>query len=95
MEVRVVASLTAKPEFIDDVSAAIHEIIEPSRLEMGCLQYDLHREGESTASFVFFERWESTDALDKHNASEHFARFAKQLDGKLDILDIKKLKQIA
>ena len=35
MEVRVVASLVAKPEYLEEVAATLHEIIEPSRLEVG------------------------------------------------------------
>lgn len=31
MEVRVIATLQAKPEFVSAVNDALHEIIEPSR----------------------------------------------------------------
>jgi len=95
MEVRVIATLQAKPEFLSAVSEAVHEIIEPSRQELGNLQYDLHRDLEKPGTFVFFERWASSEALDKHGATAHFQRFVGQVDGKLDVLDIKKLKKIA
>lgn len=95
MEVRVIATLQAKPEFLSDVTNAMHEIVEPSRLELGNLQYDLHRALENPCTFVFFERWASSEALDKHDATAHFQQFVNRLDGKLDALDIKKLKVIA
>jgi quinol monooxygenase YgiN len=95
MEVRVIATLQAKPEFVSAVSDAVHEIMEPSRQELGNLQYDLHRDLEQPGTFVFFERWASAEALEKHNATEHFKQFVSQLDGKLDLLDIKQLKKIA
>ncbi|WP_431222700.1 putative quinol monooxygenase [Serratia sp. L9] len=95
MEVRVVATLQAKPECVDAVNDAVHQIIEASRLEVGNLQYDLHRDMDKPGSFVFFERWASNEALEKHNATEHFKLFVSQVDGKLDLLEIKKLKQIA
>lgn len=95
MEVRVIATLQAKPEYVDVVSTAVHEIIEASRLEVGNLQYDLHRDMDKPGCFVFFERWASSEALEKHNVTEHFKRFVSQVDGKLEQLDIKKLKQIA
>ncbi|CAM4067301.1 putative quinol monooxygenase [Serratia silvae] len=91
MEVRVIATLQAKPDSID----AVHEIIEASRLETGNLQYDLHRDMDKSGSFVFFERWASSEALEKHNVTEHFKRFVSQIDGKLESLEIKKLKKIA
>lgn len=95
MEVRVIATLQAKPEFVSAVSDAVHEIIDPSRQELGNLQYDLHRDLEKPGTFVFFERWASAEALEKHNATEHFKQFVASIDGKLDLLDIKQLKKIA
>ncbi|MEB6335595.1 putative quinol monooxygenase [Serratia rhizosphaerae] len=95
MEIRVVATLQAKAECIDDVNEAVHQIINASRQELGNLQYDLHRELDKPGTFVFFERWASAEALDKHNATEHFQHFVHQIDGKLDSLDIKQLKKIA
>jgi len=61
--VPVPASLTAKPEFIDDVSAAVHEITEPTSLEIGCLRYDLHRRAKASALVCVLERWTSAEAL--------------------------------
>ena len=52
MEIRVIASIVAKTEFIEEVKAALHQIIEPSREEKGNLQYDLHTESEQKGSFV-------------------------------------------
>ncbi|AKP35095.1 putative quinol monooxygenase [Yersinia aleksiciae] len=95
MEVRVIASLVAKPEFIAEVKEAVHQIIEPSREEKGNLQYDLHSESDQNGSFVFFERWASDEALEKHNKTQHFSDFVKSIDGKLESIEIKKLKQIA
>lgn len=95
MEVRVIASLVAKPEFTAAVKAAVYQVIEPSREEQGNLQYDLHAESGQKGSFVFFERWASDDALEKHNKTEHFKAFVKAIEGKLESLEIKKVKQIA
>ena len=95
MEVRVIASLVAKPEFIDAVKEAVHLVIEPSREEKGNLQYDLHAESGQKGSFVFFERWASDDALEKHNKTAHFKEFVKSIEGKLESIEIKKVKQIA
>ncbi|ATA18063.1 quinol monooxygenase YgiN [Gibbsiella quercinecans] len=95
MEVRIVAILQAKPEYIDAVSEAAHQAVEPSRAELGNLQYDLHSEPGKTGTFVFFERWASPEAVEKHNGTEHFKHLIGQLDGKLAHQEIKVLKQIA
>ncbi|CNH18666.1 putative quinol monooxygenase [Yersinia pekkanenii] len=95
MEVRVIASLVAKSEFIDEIKEAVHQVIEPSREEKGSLQYDLHAENDQKGSFVFFERWASGDALEKHKHTEHVKAFIKAIEGKLESLEIKEVKQIA
>lgn len=95
MEIRVVATVIVKPEFLSEVTEALHEVIEPSRQEIGCLQYELHRDIEHPETFVFYERWASKEALSQHDDSEHFVNFVRRLDGKLVSLDIKRLKTIA
>ncbi|EIC83635.1 putative quinol monooxygenase [Serratia sp. M24T3] len=95
MEVRIVAPLTVKPEYIEEVTHALLDVVAASREELGCLQYDLHREIDSANSFVFYERWRSDEAVAQHEASEHFKHFVKQLDGKLEKIEIKKLKLFA
>lgn len=94
-EVRVVATLTAKPGFRDDVRAAVERIVEPSREEVGNIQYDLHEEADHPGTYVFFERWVSEEALKRHDKTEHFQGFVKEIDGKLELLDIRRLRQIA
>lgn len=95
MEVRVIATLQAKAEFFDAVNDAVHQIVEASRQEQGNLQYDLHRDLDQPGAFVFFERWANVEALEKHNATAHFTQFVAQIDGKLEVLDIKRLAKIA
>lgn len=44
----------------------------------------------SKKGLLFFERWASDEALEKHNKTEHFKQLVKAIDGKLESLDIKK-----
>lgn len=95
MEIRVVATVIVKPEFLIEVTAALHDMIEPSRQELGCLQYDLHQDIDHPETFIFYERWASKEALSQHNDTDHLVNFARYLEGKLVRLDIKRLKKIA
>ncbi|WP_226020114.1 hypothetical protein [Serratia symbiotica] len=40
-----------------------------------------------------FERWASSEALDKPGVARHFQLFVSQVDGKLDMLGIKRVKK--
>jgi len=95
MEIRVVATIVAKADFKTKVTEALLEVIEPSRQEVGCLQYELHQDLDNDRTFVFYERWASEDALNQHNKTTHFQTFAKSLEGKLDELTIRRLKTLA
>jgi quinol monooxygenase YgiN len=50
-------------------------LIEPTRREEGCLQYDLHVAMDNPGRFVFYENWTSRAALDKHLGSKHLQAF--------------------
>ncbi|ACZ76443.1 MULTISPECIES: putative quinol monooxygenase [Dickeya] len=95
MEIRIVASVQAKPEFINDVAAAVRQVVAPSRQEEGNLQYELHEELNKSGSFVFFERWKSRQAISEHEQTAHFRAFVAQLEGKVESMDIKLLQPVA
>ena len=70
-ELRLIADITAKPEHIDAVRKALNNLVEPSRAEDGCLQYDLHEDLERPGHFIFFERWRDAAALAAHAKAPH------------------------
>jgi quinol monooxygenase YgiN len=67
----VVAELKAKPGKEDDLRRLLLTLIEPTRAEDGCLQYDLHVHATEPGSFVFYENWTSREHLDRHLTSQH------------------------
>ncbi|MFJ5427928.1 putative quinol monooxygenase [Pectobacterium actinidiae] len=91
MEIRIVATIQAKAEFITDVTATLKRVVAPSRQEAGNVQYDLHEVVDKPGSFVFFELWKNRDALTSHEQSDHFKNLLAELDGKTDSVDIKLL----
>jgi len=95
MEIRIVAPFTIKTEYVEALKQSLNDVISASRKEPGCLQYDLQLEIGSTNSFVFFERWRSQEDIDLHEKSAHFQQFIAALDGKIEHIEIKKLKLIA
>lgn len=49
-------------------------LIEPTRAESGCLNYDFHRDLEDPTVFYFYENWKSQEDLDKHFQTPHLER---------------------
>ncbi len=69
--VRVVARLIAFPNKVEDAKALLLGLLEPTRKEPGCLQYNLLQNQADPTDFTFVEEWTSNEALDTHLASEH------------------------
>ncbi len=69
----VVAQIQAKPGKEEDVRRLLLTLIEPTRKEEGCVQYDLHVHTGDPGRFVFYENWTSREHLDRHLASPHLA----------------------
>ena len=57
----IVANIFAKAGKIGFVKAELLKLIEPTRAEEGCLNYDLHQDFEDLRHFLFYENWESRE----------------------------------
>lgn len=74
--VTVAAELIAKPGKEEELKSAALALIEPTRREEGCVQYDLHQSDTDPARLLFVENWRSKELLDRHLGSPHLRAFA-------------------
>jgi quinol monooxygenase YgiN len=88
----IVATVTVKPEFKDDVLKAVKAVVDATRKESGNIFYDVFEDISNPLKFVFIETWKSQEAIDSHNKSAHFNDFVKAVDGKVT-LEVGILKQ--
>lgn len=70
----VVAEFHAKPDKQDELRRELLALIEPTRGEKGCVQYDLHEEQGRPGHFLFYENWTSRAELDAHAQTPHLTR---------------------
>ena len=71
----VVAEIVAIPGKEDEVRHHLLAMVEATRKEEGCVQYDLHVSHEEPNRFIFYENWTSAEALDRHSKSDHIQAF--------------------
>ncbi|MCH2486932.1 MAG: antibiotic biosynthesis monooxygenase [Erythrobacter sp.] len=64
------ATITPKPEHLDEARAALENLLAPTRAEEGCLAFDLH-EGEGTGRLHLCEVWADRAAFDWHHAQDY------------------------
>ncbi|MEB3279685.1 MAG: putative quinol monooxygenase [Lyngbya sp.] len=78
---RVVARIIALPDRVEPLKAVLSELIEPTRQEPGCIQYELLQNRADPTDFTFVETWESEAALETHLASDHLQAATEKLQG--------------
>lgn len=74
--VTVIANLKVKAGLEDEARQALLAAVAPTRAEPGCLTYDLHQSTTDPTEFLFYENWESEDALKAHATSTSAHRTA-------------------
>ena len=62
----VTAKLTAKKGMEAQLEAEVVKNIPNVRAEKGCIRYDFHKNRSEDGTFLFYEIWESPEALDAH-----------------------------
>lgn len=55
------------------------DLLLNSRLEKGCLRYELFSNAEFEGSFLMVENWENQEAFDKHMETKHFLEFIENI----------------
>ena len=88
MALTIVANIHAVPEKMELVKQELEKLIAPTRVEEGCIQYDLHQDNEDPNHFLFFEQWESRDLWQAHMQNDHLAAFLKATEGAVANLEI-------
>ena len=77
----IVAHITANPDKVEFVKSELEKLIDLTRAEAGCLQYDLHQDNENPAHFMFFENWESRDLWQTHMNGQHLTDYMAATEG--------------
>lgn len=75
MTINVTVVLKSKEEFTEKVKGLLENLVENSRKEEGCLQYDLHQSIENPNVFIFHEVWKNKELFDLHNRQPYIKGF--------------------
>ncbi len=93
-ELIVVARVEVKEELLESTKVELLKLLEPTRKEEGCIQYDLHQDNEDSKVFIFFERWESEEALDTHMKTTHIKEYIKATKGAVTSFVVNKMHKL-
>lgn len=90
----IVANIVAQADKIELVKNELLKLLEPTRAEDGCIQYDLHQNNEDPAHFVFYENWASEAYLQTHLATTHIADYIHATEGAIVSFTLNKMTKI-
>lgn len=90
----IVANIKAKPGKVDLVKAELTKLIDITRAEKGCVQYDMHQDNQNPAHFLFFEIWESRDLWQNHMAAQHLKDYLAATEGAIEDFTLNEMTQV-
>jgi quinol monooxygenase YgiN len=92
----LIARLKVKKEAVETAKKAALAIIEDSRAENGCINYDFHQAIDDETVFIWHETWANEEAIKAHGKTKHFAAFSEQIKDLTDVpLEITLTKMVS
>ena len=91
----IVAHIRAKSDRIDLVKTELLKLIDITRAEAGCINYDLHQDNENPTHFLFYENWESRELWQTHMNNQHLKDYMTATDGAVEDFTLHEMTQIA
>jgi len=90
----IVANIIAKADNINLVKSELEKVIDITRAEQGCINYDLHQDNENPAHFLFFENWASRELWQAHMDAPHLKDYLAATDGAVESFTVNEMTQI-
>lgn len=91
----IVANIHAKTDKIDLVKSELQKLIDITRAEDGCVQYDLHQDNENPAHFLFYENWTSRELWQAHMNAPHLSAYMAATEGAVEEFTLNEMTIVA
>lgn len=93
-QLTIIANITAHPEQIDFVKAELVKLIEVTRAEAGCINYDLHQDINNPAHFMFYENWQTRELWQAHMANQPLQDYINATQGAVAEFTLSEMQHI-
>jgi quinol monooxygenase YgiN len=91
----IVAKILVKPENREFVKSELLKLIDTTRAEKGCINYNLHQDNENENLFLFYENWENRDLWQIHMNNNHLVEYMKVTQDAVEEFVVNEMTQIA
>jgi quinol monooxygenase YgiN len=72
--------MVVRPEKRDNLLQTMRGILEPTRVERGCLSYCLYEDVEDKCTFILMEEWKTQNDLESHIRTDNQRRLMALMD---------------
>jgi len=69
-----------RPERRSDLLETMRGMLEPTRVERGCLSYHLYEDVENRNAFVLLEEWATQEDIERHISKDNQQRLLALID---------------
>ncbi len=83
-QLTIVARILAKAEYRDLVQSELLKLIDVTRAEKGCINYDLHQDNDNPNMFLYYENWETKALWQAHMGNKHLSDYMKATEGAVE-----------
>lgn len=90
----IVANIIAKEDKVELVKQELLKLIDTTRAEEGCINYNLHQDNENPAHFLFYENWESRELWLVHMDNQHLKDYMVATEGAVENFILNEMTQI-
>lgn len=77
--IKIVSKNLIKEDKVEEFKSLMKELVEKSSAEEGNIHYSLNVNINNPRMFTFIEFWRDQEAIDTHNATEHFQRLVPMI----------------
>ncbi|MDV6260667.1 putative quinol monooxygenase [Rhodococcoides yunnanense] len=82
-DLKVVATIIAKPDAIDAVRDGLSALVAETRREEGNISYELFESAVEPGTFITVELWKSQEDLDGHMQTPHLQQALREFGAHL------------
>lgn len=90
----IIAKIEVKEDKLDLVKKELIKLLEPTRKEEGCLEYNLYQDFVTPSKFVFVELWENRTLWQEHMKGKPLMEYEKATEGAIESFEIIEMKRI-
>lgn len=92
--IKIVAEFKVKADCVKQFTEAAKELVLASQAEEDNITYTLNSCTEDPTIYSFIEIWKDAEAIEAHNASEHFQKYVPILGGMCESSSVKHYTEV-